>query len=106
MSGPAPAGAASPEPFPRRGWALVGASAALAAVALVLARAFDAAWALPTAAGCAAVGFGLVQHAFKLARRSHARGPLMACGLLLGFLAIPLVAAVALAVLVVLAPQR
>ena len=106
MSDPAPGSAAAQPPeFPRRGWALIGASALLSFTALALSRGFDASWALLAAAGCAAVGFGLVRRAYRLAKESHARAPLMACGLLLGFLAIPLFGAVALGALYLLTPK-
>ncbi|HEY3451408.1 MAG TPA: hypothetical protein VGK67_33930 [Myxococcales bacterium] len=108
MSEPAPTPAAVQQPppaFPSLGWAFIGIAAALAAAALVLSRVSESTWALLTAAGCAAVGFGLVRHAYRLAREAHDRVPLMACGLLLGFLAIPLFGAVGLGVLYLLTPR-
>jgi hypothetical protein len=88
--------------FPRRGWALVGVSAALGGAALVLTRASGAPWALGAATACVAIGFALARQAFRLARQSHARAALAASGLLLGFLAIPLFGAVALGALYLL----
>jgi len=101
----APAPAAEPPPFPSRGWALLGVAAVLGGAALVISRLWETAPALLATAGTAALGFAVASHAYGLARASHRRMPLMACGLLLGFLAIPLFGAVVLGVLSLLSAR-
>ena len=98
--------AAAPAPFPRHGWLLLGLAAALGLAALAITRLSLSGPELLFAAGSVAVGFALARHAQGLARRAHARAPLLVCGLLLGFLAVPLLAAVALGTLYLLSPGR
>ena len=103
-SPPAPAG--PPPPFPRQGWTLLGVAGVLGVAAVVLAR-LDSTPALLLASGsCSAVGFALARYAYAQAREAHARLPLMACGLLLGFLGIPLVGIFVLGVLYLLSPAN
>ena len=107
MSEPAPASTAAPAPppaFPRLGWILLAVSGVLGAAALLLTRLDLTPTLLLSSGACSAVGFALARHAYKLARASHARLPLMVCGALLGFLVVPLMGIVALGVLYLLAP--
>jgi hypothetical protein len=98
----------APEPaptFPRRGWLAIGFAAVLAGAAVLASRWSPAVWAVVAAVACAALGALLAWWAQRTALRAHARLPMLAAGVLLGFFATAVLIAFITTMLIVLSPR-
>jgi hypothetical protein len=91
--------------FPRYGWILVAAAAALAAVAVVASRFAPDVRAIGAGVACAAVGAMLAWLAYRLASRARQRLPMLASGLLLSFLCTAVAIAFFTALATVMSPH-